>query len=103
MTEWRKSSRSTSQADSNCVEVADLAGNIGVRDSKNPGGPRRPSEQPPGARSPAGSRPANTIWSEAPRTDDTNGRVGHGRARGRRVGIHGRAAMDLVRVRIAQQ
>jgi uncharacterized protein DUF397 len=39
MTEWRKSSRSTSQADSNCVEVADLAGNIGVRDSKNPDGP----------------------------------------------------------------
>ncbi|MFI0451271.1 DUF397 domain-containing protein [Actinomadura sp. 6N118] len=40
MTEWRKSRRSTSAENSNCVEVADLAGNIGVRDSKNPDGPK---------------------------------------------------------------
>jgi uncharacterized protein DUF397 len=39
MTEWRKSSRSdTSGGD--CVEVADLAGTVGVRDSKNPDGPK---------------------------------------------------------------
>ncbi|MFI6517331.1 DUF397 domain-containing protein [Spirillospora sp. NPDC050679] len=37
---WRKSSRSGSTSgQSDCVEVADLAGNIGVRDSKNPEGP----------------------------------------------------------------
>lgn len=40
MTEWRKSSRSGSGAQSDCVQVADLAGNIGVRDSKNPAGPK---------------------------------------------------------------
>lgn len=40
MTEWRKSRRSGTASDSDCVEVADLAGNIGVRDSKNPAGPR---------------------------------------------------------------
>jgi Domain of unknown function (DUF397) len=40
MTQWRKSSHSTSQQNSDCVEVADLAGNIGVRDSKNPDGPK---------------------------------------------------------------
>ncbi|MGH3388968.1 MAG: DUF397 domain-containing protein [Actinomadura sp.] len=39
MTKWRKSSRSTSQSNSDCVEVANLVGNIGVRDSKNPDGP----------------------------------------------------------------
>jgi Domain of unknown function (DUF397) len=37
---WRKSSRSGSNAgQSDCVEVANLTGNIGVRDSKNPTGP----------------------------------------------------------------
>jgi uncharacterized protein DUF397 len=39
MTEWRKSSRSNSSGDA-CVEVAALDGNIGVRDSKNPDGPK---------------------------------------------------------------
>ncbi|NUT51187.1 MAG: DUF397 domain-containing protein [Saccharothrix sp.] len=34
---WRKSSRSSSQA--NCVEVARVAGRVAVRDSKNPDGP----------------------------------------------------------------
>ncbi|WP_158844434.1 DUF397 domain-containing protein [Saccharothrix deserti] len=34
---WRKSSRSTSQA--NCVEIAHVANRIAVRDSKNPDGP----------------------------------------------------------------
>lgn len=34
---WRKSSRSTQEGA--CVEVADLRAAIGVRDSKNPGGP----------------------------------------------------------------
>jgi len=38
MIEWRKSSRSNTSG-GNCVEVADLAGNIGVRDSKDPHGP----------------------------------------------------------------
>lgn len=33
---WRKSVRSGTQQ-GNCVEVADLASGIGVRDSKNPG------------------------------------------------------------------
>lgn len=35
-TAWRKSRHSGSG--NNCVEVADLVGVIGVRDSKNPGG-----------------------------------------------------------------
>ncbi|WBB54415.1 DUF397 domain-containing protein [Verrucosispora sp. WMMD573] len=35
---WRKSSRSNNGG--NCVEVADnLAGSVGLRDSKNPSGP----------------------------------------------------------------
>jgi hypothetical protein len=33
---WRKSSHSTDQA--NCVEVADLAAAVAVRDSKHPAG-----------------------------------------------------------------
>ncbi|MBC6459944.1 DUF397 domain-containing protein [Actinomadura sp. HBU206391] len=37
MTEWRKSSRSGSLENSDCVEVADLNGAIGIRDSKAPG------------------------------------------------------------------
>jgi hypothetical protein len=36
MTEWRKSSRSSTTQDTDCVEVAQLTGNIGVRDSKAP-------------------------------------------------------------------
>lgn len=34
---WRKSRRSGSR--DACVEVASLSGEVGVRDSKNPGGP----------------------------------------------------------------
>jgi hypothetical protein len=36
MIQWRKSSRSSGTANSDCVEVADLSGRIGVRDSKAP-------------------------------------------------------------------
>jgi hypothetical protein len=36
---WRKSSYSGVQ-EGDCVDVADLAGKIGVRDSKDPEGPR---------------------------------------------------------------
>lgn len=35
---WRKSKRS-SQATGDCVEVADLNGLVGIRDSKDPTGP----------------------------------------------------------------
>ncbi|MGI5206363.1 DUF397 domain-containing protein [Spirillospora sp. CA-108201] len=35
MTTWRKSSRSNTTG-GQCVEVADLAGNVGLRDSKAP-------------------------------------------------------------------
>jgi hypothetical protein len=38
-TTWRKSSRSGSSGQSDCVEVAYLGGNIGLRDSKEPEGP----------------------------------------------------------------
>ncbi|ROO90147.1 uncharacterized protein DUF397 [Actinocorallia herbida] len=34
---WRKSNHSSGSGD-NCVELADLAGAVGVRDSKNPQG-----------------------------------------------------------------
>jgi Domain of unknown function (DUF397) len=37
--EWRKSGHSGPEGDQ-CVEVADLDMAIGVRDSKNPGGPK---------------------------------------------------------------
>lgn len=40
MTEWRKSSRSGGMSDDACVELADLDGMVGVRDSKDPDGPR---------------------------------------------------------------
>ncbi|MFI0366795.1 DUF397 domain-containing protein [Actinomadura sp. 1N219] len=33
---WRKSSRSDSGTEGDCVELADLDGRIGVRDSQNP-------------------------------------------------------------------
>jgi uncharacterized protein DUF397 len=36
---WRKSSRSDTQGNE-CVEVANLTGSIGVRDSKDPDGPK---------------------------------------------------------------
>ncbi|GAA3314382.1 MULTISPECIES: DUF397 domain-containing protein [Nonomuraea] len=36
---WRKSSYSTEQEFGTCVEVAELGDRMGVRDSKNPGGP----------------------------------------------------------------
>ncbi|WP_433228700.1 DUF397 domain-containing protein [Actinomadura formosensis] len=47
MTQWRKSKRSGGGAQSNCVEVASLSGHIGMRDSKDPDGPRitLPAEQ----------------------------------------------------------
>ncbi|MFC6884743.1 MULTISPECIES: DUF397 domain-containing protein [Actinomadura] len=40
MTKWRKSSRSATSSNSDCVEVARMASTIGVRDSKDPEGPR---------------------------------------------------------------
>jgi uncharacterized protein DUF397 len=40
MTEWRKSSRSGTSENMDCVEVAELGCNIGVRDSKDPHGPK---------------------------------------------------------------
>ncbi|MEW2355487.1 DUF397 domain-containing protein [Spirillospora sp. NPDC029432] len=36
---WRKSTRSTEGTSEQCVEIAQLADGIGVRDSKNPDGP----------------------------------------------------------------
>ncbi|RAY15583.1 DUF397 domain-containing protein [Actinomadura craniellae] len=36
---WRKSTRSGGTDNSHCVEVADLGGMIGIRDSKDPDGP----------------------------------------------------------------
>ncbi|RAY15587.1 DUF397 domain-containing protein [Actinomadura craniellae] len=38
--QWRKSTRSGGTDDSACVEVADLGEAIGVRDSKDPEGPK---------------------------------------------------------------
>ncbi|TDC86296.1 DUF397 domain-containing protein [Actinomadura sp. 7K507] len=40
MTQWRKSSRSGTGGQSNCVEVANLSGDVGVRDSKDLSGVR---------------------------------------------------------------
>lgn len=40
MTRWRKSSHSGGGNDDACVEVAELGVCIGVRDSKDPDGPR---------------------------------------------------------------
>ncbi|WP_141583716.1 DUF397 domain-containing protein [Actinomadura sp. WMMA1423] len=40
MIEWRKSSRSGGVNDNACVELARLADRVGVRDSKDPAGPR---------------------------------------------------------------
>ncbi|MEU8800953.1 DUF397 domain-containing protein [Spirillospora sp. NPDC048819] len=40
MTKWRKSSYSGGVNDEACVELASLGGSIGVRDSKDPQGPR---------------------------------------------------------------
>lgn len=37
---WRKSSHSGGSGNGNCVEVAVGATRVGVRDSKNPDGPR---------------------------------------------------------------
>ena len=37
MTEWRKSSHSGGMNDDACVELAELGGRVGVRDSKNLG------------------------------------------------------------------
>lgn len=37
--QWRKSTRSTEGTSGECVEVADLALRIGIRDSKDPRGP----------------------------------------------------------------
>lgn len=37
--QWRKSSRS-GDTGGDCVEVADLVGGVGVRDSKDPDGPK---------------------------------------------------------------
>lgn len=39
MIKWRKSSRSNTSG-GDCVEVADLTGNVGVRDSRDPEGPK---------------------------------------------------------------
>lgn len=36
---WRKSSRSASGTTGDCVEVADLGGAVGIRDSKDAAGP----------------------------------------------------------------
>lgn len=40
MSEWRKSSYTGGGNDDACVEVADLGGCVGVRDSKDPDEPR---------------------------------------------------------------
>ncbi|MEV4254777.1 DUF397 domain-containing protein [Spirillospora sp. NPDC049652] len=37
---WRKSSHSESGAGGSCIELADLGGTVGVRDSRDPHGAR---------------------------------------------------------------
>jgi Domain of unknown function (DUF397) len=39
-TMWRKSSYSGTQSGSNCVELARIGEAVGIRDSKNPEGPK---------------------------------------------------------------
>jgi hypothetical protein len=39
MIQWRKSSRSNTNAEGDCVELADLGPAIAIRDSKNPDAP----------------------------------------------------------------
>lgn len=36
---WRKSGRSNAEGGGDCVEVAELLGRVGMRDSKDPAGP----------------------------------------------------------------
>jgi hypothetical protein len=38
MTAWRKSSYSQTSGTTDCVELADLAQSVGIRDSKHPAG-----------------------------------------------------------------
>ncbi|TDD85929.1 DUF397 domain-containing protein [Actinomadura rubrisoli] len=40
MIQWRKSSRSADSGQADCVELARLTRAVGVRDSKDPGGPK---------------------------------------------------------------
>ncbi|MEV5574074.1 DUF397 domain-containing protein [Spirillospora sp. NPDC052269] len=40
MTEWRKSSHSGGSSSGDCVELAGLGTTVGMRDSKDPEGPR---------------------------------------------------------------
>lgn len=37
---WRKSSRSSQGTSEQCVEVAELSAGVGLRDSKDPDGPK---------------------------------------------------------------
>ena len=58
-TGWRKAA--ASDANSGCVEIAFLAdGRVGVRDSKDPGSSRLPSQPTSGPASSTGPRPASS-------------------------------------------
>ena len=46
MTTWRKSSYSQTDGTTDCVELADLAQAVGIRDSKNPQGGRLSISRP---------------------------------------------------------